>query len=116
MVWQLGHLDDFFEPWSGADWPRVVERLKYLEGRGWRGIGTEARKSGTDSMIPPENLAKRARDRLVKLQLDDEDYLLSIRVHGGVRAWGVRIAETSICRLLWWDPKKVVYPTKMRHT
>ena len=116
VVWQLGHLDDFPTPWRDALWTEVVDRLRYLERLGWKRIGADAKKPGTDSMIPPGRLQKLARERLEKLHLDDEDFILSIRVRGGIRAWGVRVAGTAICRLLWWDPEKQVDPTSKRHT
>ena len=116
VVWQLRHLDDFPKEWITADWPRVVTRLQYLEQQGWRRIGADSKKKDTDHFIKLNLLHSNAQQRLVKLQLDDEDHLLSIHVHGGVRAWAVRVGTTPIARLLWWDPDKEVYPTSKRHT
>lgn len=116
VVWQLQYLDDFPKPWRKADWHAVVERLRYLERLGWNRIWTESRKPNTDHMIPPNDITRDAQKRLVQLRLDDEDYLLSIRVRGGLRAWAVRIGTTSIARLLWWDPEHEVYPVAKRHT
>ena len=44
----------------------------------------------------------------------ETDTLISLRVTGKKRIWGVR--DGSVLHLLWWDPQHEVYPTKPRHT
>jgi hypothetical protein len=58
--------------------------------------------------ISVEALCKEARDRLTALRLDDVDELLSLRLKGAERVWG--ILEHNIVILLWWDPKHLVCP------
>ncbi len=54
-------------------------------------------------------LGKAAQDRLVEIQLDDLDSLISLRVGSIERVWGFR--EENVFLVLWWDPKHQVYPT-----
>ncbi len=60
--------------------------------------------------IPVESLNKDARDRLVALRRDDVDQVVSLRVTGGQRVFGV--THGSVCELLWWDPEHRVAPYK----
>ena len=48
-------------------------------------------------------LCTDARKRLVALHLDDIDKLVSLRLSGKERVWGIRDAD--VLQLLWWDPR-----------
>jgi hypothetical protein len=50
------------------------------------------------------NLCKQARERPEARRLNDIDELLSIRLSGTERVWG--IFRKGVLQLLWWDPKQ----------
>lgn len=64
--------------------------------------------------VSVELLCKDARDRLEALHLDDVEELLSLRLTGIERVWG--ILEHNIIILLWWDPKHLVCPSLKKNT
>lgn len=65
---------------------------------------------GRDSHeMPVERLCTEAQQRLVTLKLDDTDRVLSLRVTGRERVFGVRMDEPVY--LLWWDPNHEVCPS-----
>jgi hypothetical protein len=59
-------------------------------------------------MVDVDQLCKDARDRLAELHLDDIEQLLSLRLTGRKRVWG--ILEHNVVILLWWDPNHLVCP------
>jgi hypothetical protein len=59
-------------------------------------------------------MCKEARDRLVRLGLDEYDTLFSLRLTGRQRVWGIR--DRGILHLLWWDPDHAVYPSTKKNT
>ena len=64
--------------------------------------------------VPIERLCKEAQNRLTVLGLDDVEELLSLRLTGISRVWG--IMEHNIVVLLWWDPEHLVCPSLLKHT
>jgi hypothetical protein len=64
--------------------------------------------------IASDSLDKPARDRLVELELDDQDGLWHLRMSGSERIWGFRAANSF--SLLWWDPDHKVQEYKKKHT
>jgi hypothetical protein len=64
--------------------------------------------------VSVEILCKEARDRLSELKLDDVDELLSLRLTGAQRIWG--ILEHNVVSLLWWDPNHQVCPSPKKYT
>jgi hypothetical protein len=64
--------------------------------------------------VKVERLDKIARDRLNDLKLDDIEELLSLRLNGIQRIWG--ILEHNIVILLWWDPDHLVCPSLLKNT
>jgi len=65
-------------------------------------------------LIPVGDICKGARDRLEALKQDDIDELLSLRLSGKQRIWG--ILEEQALKLLWWDPEHLVCPSQKKHT
>jgi hypothetical protein len=59
-------------------------------------------------------LCKTARDRLEDLRLEDIDELVSLRLGGAERVWGIR--DGNVMLLLWWDPEHAVCPSLKKHT
>jgi hypothetical protein len=87
----------------------VVDRLKHFESMTW----VEILRTGSHR-INASDLGKPARDRLVEIRQDDVDYLVSLRIDGPGRMWG--ILDERVLRILWWDPEHDVYPVEKRNT
>ncbi len=115
-TWSVS-LVDFEGPWGWArleleDARQLRDRLKNLERMKWREILVN---DATGShRIAVNDLSTGAQRRLKELRLDDFDELLSLRVDGKKRAWGVR--DGQVLRFLWWDPDHLVCPSTKRHT
>lgn len=60
--------------------------------------------------VSVSSLNKEAQKRLTDLKLDDVDELVSLRLTGRQRVWG--ILEGNIYTILWWDPEHDVCPWK----
>lgn len=60
--------------------------------------------------ISVSKISRNARKRLVEIQQEDIDQLVSLRLAGSLRVWGIR--DRNIFRILWWDPEHTVYPIK----
>lgn len=62
--------------------------------------------------IPRGRLCSDAQKRLNELELDESwDMVLSLRVTGRQRVWGLKSPEGVL--LLWWDPDHTVYPVNV---
>ena len=59
-------------------------------------------------------ISREAQVRLEDLKLDDNESLISLRLTGTQRIWGIRIG--NILQLLWWDPNHEVCPSEKKHT
>jgi hypothetical protein len=64
-------------------------------------------------LVSVKDLCKEAKERLDDLHLDDIDELLSLRLAGAQRVWG--ILEHNVVILLWWDPQHSVCPSVIKH-
>lgn len=87
----------------------VLHKKREFEGMTWSDI-----HRGGSHEIEPDSLCKEAKDRLIEIDMDDVDALLSLRLTGKNRLWCVR--EENILRVLWWDPDHLVCPSKKKHT
>lgn len=93
--WEIACNDKFRE---------VISRLAEFEGKNWNEI-----KAAGSHPIPVHKLCKEAQRRLVEVERDDLDELMSFRVTGANRVWCVR--DGHIMRVFWWDEEHKVYPT-----
>ena len=84
-------------------------KLKSFEAMTWGEI-----LNRNNHLVPVDSLSKAAYDRLCALHLDDLEELLSLRLSGKERIWG--ILEHNVVTLLWWDPEHLVCPSKLKHT
>ena len=91
---------------------RVIIRLGHFESMTWNEILVGANKQNHSVSI--DGLSKEARNRLEELQLDDLDELLSLRISGEERVWG--ILQEGVVLVLWWDPEHRVCPSLKKHT
>ena len=90
----------------------IRDKLKAYESMTWDEILIGSKKQ--NHTVPCYKLSKTARKRLQVLQLDDVDELISLRVGGKGRIWGIR--QQSVLLLLWWDPEHEVCPSPKKHT
>lgn len=81
---------------------RVMSCLAEFEAKSW----TDLEKTGSHP-IECYKLEKPARDRLVDIEHDDLDSLMSFRISGSCRVWCIQ--DGSIMRVLWWDPEHEAY-------
>ncbi len=118
--WRVG-LFDVKGPWSPRvlsteDWWRELwPKLSAFETMTWQDILTASggRNRGTNSHeIAVSELEPRAQKRLQELRMVDVDILLSLRLDGRTRLWGIRDGRTL--KLLWYDPNHEVCPVASR--
>lgn len=81
----------------------VIEKLSTFEDKNWNEI-----TRGGSHPIDTAALCNEAKERLVALEKDDLDELLSLRLAGDNRVWCVK--NGHILRPLWWDADHKVYP------
>ena len=88
----------------------IREKLKWFETMTLAEIlnGTSHHKVKTSA------ICKDAINRLEELRLDDIEELLSLRLTGIQRIWG--ILEHNVVILLWWDPEHRVCPSLLKNT
>lgn len=90
----------------------IKAKLSNFETMTWREILVESRKQ--NHLVEVSKLSADANRRLVETQQDDIDQLLSLRLTGKQRVWGV--LHQGACHLLWWDPRHQVCPSLLKHT
>ena len=95
FAWNIQPLEKFHE---------VLNKLFEFESKNWNEI-----TAGGSHPIQIERLCDVAKQRLIDIQRDDLDELLSLRLTGPNRVWCER--RGHIVRLLWWDENHHVYPT-----
>lgn len=112
-----------------------VSLLEMASPYGWREIGTEklvevrAKLRDFESMtwneilvsaadrnhrVALDRLCKEARDRLEEIGQGDVEELVSLRLSGPERVWG--ILSGQVLKVLWWDPAHAVCPALKKHT
>lgn len=89
---------------ADAKFREVIEKLHEFEGKTWAQII----ETGSHA-IEVHQICKEARDRLVEIERDDLDELMSFRLTGPNRVWCDK--NGHIMRILWWDENHQVYPT-----
>ena len=113
-VWRLSSMD--LEGPFG--WGNLTEsklrdirsKLAGFESNTWHEI--LVRDSHRSHTVLVERLSPKAKKRLREIDMDDIDALVSLRLSGPERVWGIRTA--GIFDLLWWDPQHLVCPSKRR--
>ena len=114
ISWRFSHADKGGPfAWTCFDDPavlsEVMERLVNIEG-----LEEHKLREAGSHPVETHKLSKEARDRLVELQHDDLDTLFSLRVTGERRVFCIH--HGNIMRVLWYDPKHEVFPSKLKHT
>lgn len=87
----------------------ILPKLQSFERMTWEEI--LGRKNHS---VRVADLCRDAQKRLEHLRLDDVEELVSLRLDGKERVWGIRRKASML--LLWWDPNHEVCPSEKKHT
>lgn len=90
----------------------IKDKLISFESMTWAEILVQGKKFHHTVAIT--NLSSEAKSRLREINQDDVDELVSLRLSGKERVWG--ILDQGVLTLLWWDPEHQVCPSLKKHT
>jgi hypothetical protein len=93
------------------------EKLKDIQGklRSFESMTWGEILNGTQNhLVPVNRLCNKAQERLSELRQDDLENMLSMRLSGKERVWG--ILSEGVCTLIWWDPEHEICPAPLKHT
>lgn len=113
-AWHVEFLDPQ-GPWGWTEIDRdyffsdIIPKIVNFEKMYWKDI-----LNRNNHEVSVSEVCKDARKRLMYLNLDDIETLVSLRLTGKQRVWGIRVE--NIFKVLWWDPEHKVYPSKLKHT
>lgn len=105
-------------PWGwsvvdGATLNRIRERLIAFESMTWNEILVQG--GHAHHRVKLHRIIPQAHRRLEEIfGAIDIDELVSLRLTGVERIWGV--LDGNVLRVLWWDPGHEICPSLMRHT
>jgi hypothetical protein len=86
----------------------VREKLSSFESMTWGEIlGKQNHRVAVDS------ICNDAQRRLIEIKQDDIDELVSLRLSGAERIWGIL---DNVVKVLWWDPNHEICPSLLKHT
>lgn len=114
-TWGVSLLDQsgpFGRGISADDAAEILDFLPRMEKLTWNEV-LKNRRDGGNHQVAVRLICSAAQKRLEQRGIET-DALISLRVTGEKRIWGIR--QGSVLHLLWWDPEHEVYPTKRRHT
>ena len=114
--WRVSQLE-MCDPygWHELDAAAVAEiknRLRSFESMTWSEILVRDREE--NHRIQVQDICAKARERLISIRQDDIDHLVSLRVTGRRRMWGIE--DGSVLKLLWWDPEHEICPAPKKGT
>ena len=101
--------------WREIEPEKLIEvraKLRDFESMTWYEILVASKSRNHTVTI--ESLCKEARDRLEEIGQGDLEELVSLRLSGPERVWGIRTG--NVLHVLWWDPEHAVYPSLKKHT
>jgi hypothetical protein len=115
-AWRIS-LMEMFSPfgWRQIEPEKLVEvraKLRDFESMTWYEILVTAKDR--NHAVSVSKLCKEARDRLEEIDQGDLDELVSLRLSGAERVWGIRTG--NVFHVLWWDPTHAVCPSPKKHT
>lgn len=90
----------------------IRTKLSSFESMTWNEILVGGQKQNHSVRI--DKLVPTAAQRLIDLNLDDCEKLVSLHLSGKQRIYGIRHGATLL--LLWWDPEHQIYPTEPKGT
>ena len=114
LVWKVSHIDESGEwGWDKIDCPSFLktiwEKMRDFETMKWAEILGRLHHT-----VAVNDIITHAQKRLRKLEYDDHDELVSFRIGGKQRIWGIQSGAN--CYLLWWDPKHQITTSTKKHT
>ncbi len=113
-VWQTGIID-LEGPWSWENiqidtfFKDILPKIQNFEKMSWNEI-----LGRNNHEVRIDQIGKQAQKRLRDLSLDDFERLVSLRLTGRQRVWGIK--TNNIFKILWWDPDHKVCPSNLKHT
>jgi hypothetical protein len=112
MAWRFSEVDQAgpyrWRITDDAKFREVMEKLHDLEGK-----TPDEIKNGGSHVVQVADLSLEARSRLVEVKLDELTELMSFRLTGTNRVWCFQRTPNHIMRILWWDERHEVCPTKV---
>ena len=90
----------------------IRQKLANFESMTWNQIIILARDN--NHLVSVDRICSDAYRRLEAVKQDDVGELLSLRLGGTERVWG--ILEHNAVKLLWWDPFHQICPSERKHT
>lgn len=97
---------------SAGKLQEVRDKLRDFESMTWHEILVAAKHR--NHAVSIDRLCKQARDRLEEIGQADIEDLVSLRLSGPERVWG--ILNGNVLKVLWWDPEHAVCPSLKKHT
>lgn len=115
-AWQVSILE-MVDPfgWHALDAVtiRTIHRkLAEFEGRTWADI--LVKEKSNNHTVEVSKICREARQRLEAINQADTDNLVSLRLSGKERIWGIQ--NGRVLKVLWWDPEHLVYPSPKKNT
>ncbi len=109
--WQVSRLE-MVDPfgWHTIEKDKLLEirsKLASFESQTWNEILVRDKKRNHTVFV--SGICKEAQDRLSEIGLGDIEEIVSLRLSGPERIWGIR--HLSILILLWWDPHHQIWPS-----
>jgi len=113
-AWQVQFIDlDGRWSWLNLESDQLIDdilpSLKNFESMDWNEI-----LGRNNHAITIDRIISDAKRRLRDLKHDDTDSLISLRLTGKKRIWGIKVGH--VLKLLWWDPQHEICPSLLRYT
>lgn len=113
-VWQIGSIDiDGPFGWGELETQFIISeilpKVQDFETMKWSEI-----LGRNNHEVDISDFSKEAQKRLQEIGLNDIEKMVSLRLTGPKRLWGIKLQNTM--RVLWWDPNHEVCPSQKKHT
>jgi hypothetical protein len=114
--WRISKID-MLHPFGWQDLDAVTlneirTKLAQFESMTWNEILVDSKKQ--NHSVAVWKLSKEAQERLNATGLGDAEEVVSLRLSGRERVWGLR--QGAVMLILWWDPEHAVCPSLLKHT
>jgi hypothetical protein len=97
---------------EAAKLEEVRRKLAHFEAMTWQEILVSS--GHRNHAVAIDRICDAAADRLEEIGQGDIEELVSLRLSGPERVWGIRTG--NVLMVLWWDPEHAVCPALLRHT
>ncbi|HZF13786.1 MAG TPA: hypothetical protein VFE33_33760 [Thermoanaerobaculia bacterium] len=115
-AWRISKLE-MVDPFGwhrieAAKLEEVRQKLAHFEAMTWQEILVSS--GHRNHAVAIDRICDVAVDRLEEIGQGDTEELVSLRLSGPERVWGIRTG--NVFMVLWWDPEHAVCPALLRHT